>query len=89
MGIHIGPRILGLTLLQQHVGHDLVKLGNHLEHGVIRQVLQCKLALAGVTWVSLSQDGVAIAWHHLQPRKREEVLQYLNCAKIPLLVIVW
>lgn len=66
MGVDIGPGVLGLTLLQEHIGHDLVKLGNQLKHGVIGQVLQGKLALAGVTRVRLPQDGVAVAWHNLR-----------------------
>lgn len=65
MGVNIGPRVLGLTLLQEHIGHNLVKLGNQLEHGVVGQVLQGKLTLAGVTWVSLPQDSMAVAWHNL------------------------
>ena len=72
VGVHIGPGVLGLTLLQEHVGHDLVKLGNQLEHGVVGQMLQGKLTLAGITWVSLPQDSMAIAGHHLQPRERRD-----------------
>lgn len=66
VGVHIGPGVLGLALLQEHVGHNLVKLGDHLEHGVVGQVLQGKLALAGVTWVCLPQDSMAVAWHNLR-----------------------
>lgn len=65
VGVHVGPGVLGLALLQQHVGHDLVELSHQLEHGIVGKVLQCKLALAGVTRVGLPQDGVAVTWHHL------------------------
>lgn len=67
MGVHVGPGVLGFTLLQEHVWDNLVKLGNQLKHGVIGQMLQSKLALAGVTWVGLPQDSMAVAWNHLQP----------------------
>lgn len=65
VGVHIGPGVLGLALLQQHVGHNLVKLCNHLEQWVVGQVFQGKLTLTGVTWVSLPQDSMAVAWHNL------------------------
>ena len=65
MGVHIRPWVLGLALLQQHVGNNLVELGHHLEQGVIGQVFQGKLLLAGITWVGLPQHSVAIARHHL------------------------
>lgn len=81
MGVDIGPGVLGLTLLQQHVGHNLVELGDQLEHGVVGQVLQGKLTLAGVTWVGLPQDGVAITGHNLR-RRRTSLSQSLNCTRI-------
>lgn len=67
MSIHIGPGVLGLTLLQEHIGHNLVKLSHQLEHGVVGQMFQGKFTLAGVAWVGLSEDGVTVTWHHLQP----------------------
>lgn len=81
VGVDIGPGVLGLTLLQQHVGHNLVKLGDQFEHGVVGQVLQGKLTLAGVTWVGLPQDGVAITGHNLR-RRRTRSSQSLNCTRI-------
>lgn len=65
VGVNIGPGVLGLALFQEHVGHNLVKLGNQLEHWVVGQVLQGKLALAGVTRVCFPQDSMAVAWHNL------------------------
>lgn len=76
VGVYVGPGVLGLALLQKHIGHNLVELGHHLEHGVIGQVLQGKLALTGVTWVGLPQDGMAVAWHHLWQRNRENVFVF-------------
>lgn len=72
VGINIGPGVLGLTLLKEHIGHDLVKLGNQLEHGVVGQVLQGKLTLTGVTGVCLSQDSMAVARHDLTTMEREK-----------------
>lgn len=65
MSIHIGPGVLGLALLQEHIGNNLVKLGDQLEHGVVGQVFQSKLTLASITWVSLPQDSMAIARNNL------------------------
>lgn len=70
VGVHVGPGVLGLALLQQHVGHDLVELSHQLEHGIVGQVLQGKLTLAGVTRVGLPQDGVAVTRHHLVVKHR-------------------
>lgn len=53
VSIYIGPGVLGLTLLQEHIGYNLVKLSDQLKHGVTGQMLQGKLTLAGITWVSL------------------------------------
>jgi len=74
VSIHIGPWVFSLALFQEHIGYNLVKLGNQLKHGVIGQMLQGKLALAGVTRVSLPQDSVAIAWHHLQATQQKSHL---------------
>lgn len=82
VGVDIGPGVLGLTLLQEHIGHNLVKLGNQLKHGVVGQVLQGKLALAGVTGVGLPQDGVAVAWNNL---RRKDTVQPLSCVWIWLI----
>lgn len=66
MGVHIGPGVLGLTLLQQHIGDNLVELGDQLEHGVVGKVLHGELPLAGVARVGLPQDGVPVTRHHLE-----------------------
>lgn len=79
VGVYIGPGVLGLALLQQHVGHDLIELGNHLEHGVVGQVLQGKLALTGVTGVGLPQDGMAVTRHNLQGKNHRPSSSELCC----------
>lgn len=65
VGVHVGPGVLGLALLQQHVGDDLVELGHQFEHGVVGKVLHGELPLAGVTRVGLPQDGVPVTGDHL------------------------
>ena len=56
---------LGLALLGQNAGDDVVKLANELEHRVRGQVLERKLPLASVARVRLAQNRVAIAGHDL------------------------
>lgn len=60
----------------------------YLEEFVIRQVLQSKLTLTRVTWVSLTQHCVAIAWHHLARLEclPNEILQLLFGHIIPNLI---
>ncbi len=38
-----------LALLEQHAGHDLVEEADKAEHGVVWQVLLCKLPLHSTT----------------------------------------
>ena len=71
MGVHVGPGVLGLALLQQYVGHDLVELCHKLEHGIIGQVFEGKLALARVPRIRLPQHCVPVPWYHLA--QREEI----------------
>jgi len=61
VGVDVGPRVLGLALFSQDVRDDFVESRDQLEHRVVRQVLQSELTLAGVTRISLSQDGVTVA----------------------------
>ena len=65
VSVHIRPWVLGLALLQEDVRHDLVQLGDQFEQGVIREVLQGKLSLAGVAGVCLPQHCMAIAGDNL------------------------
>jgi hypothetical protein len=61
MRVDVGPRVLGLSSLQQDVGRNLVDLGDELEELVIRDVLERKLPLRSVSGVGLSQDGVTVS----------------------------
>ena len=57
-----------LAGLCEHIRHHLVEVGHQLEHGVVGQVLQGELTLAGVTRVCLAQHCVAVPRHHLYHR---------------------
>jgi hypothetical protein len=57
--------VLGLAVLGQDTWGDLVDLGDELEHWVIWKVLESKLALGDVTWVSLAENGVTVTWNDL------------------------
>lgn len=52
-------------MLGQNARSDLVDLADQLEHGVIRQLPEGKLALRDVTGVSLTEDGVTVAGNNL------------------------
>mmetsp|Transcript_26202 Transcript_26202/g.84300 ORF Transcript_26202/g.84300 Transcript_26202/m.84300 type:complete len:345 (+) Transcript_26202:92-1126(+) len=74
VGVHVGPRVLGLAVLGEHVGHDLVDGGHDVEQRVVGQVLEGELALSRVARVRLAQHGVAVARDDLarvQRRPRE------------------
>jgi hypothetical protein len=61
VGVDVGVWVLGLSVLGENAGGNLVDLGNKLEHGIVRQMLQCKLSLRDVARIGLAEDGVAIA----------------------------
>ena len=48
-------------MLGQNARSDLVDLADQVEHGVVRQLAEGKLALRDVTGVSLTKDGVTIS----------------------------
>lgn len=60
VGIDVGVGVLGLAVLGENAGSDLVDLADELEHGVVGQVLLGELALGDVAGVGLAEDGVAI-----------------------------
>ena len=68
VGVHVGPGVLGLALLQQDWGHHLVELGHQLEERVVGKMLQSKFALADVARVSLPEHSMPKARHYLQWR---------------------
>ncbi len=63
--VHVGVRILHFAGLLQNIWHNLIQIGHEFKQGVLGQVLQGKLPLASVTWVSLPQDGMAKARDNL------------------------
>ena len=65
MCVHVGPGVLDLSGLDEDGWDDGVELTHQVEHFVVGQVLQGKLTLATVPGVSLTQDGVTVAGHHL------------------------
>lgn len=60
VGIDVGEGVLGLAVLGEDTGGDLVDLGDEVEHGVVGKVLKSELALADVAGVGLAEDGVAV-----------------------------
>ena len=65
VGIDVGPGVLGLASLEKDVRNKVVDLANKLEEGVVGEVLQGKLALSGVTGISLTEDGVTVTGNDL------------------------
>lgn len=47
-------------MLGKNTGGDLVDLGDELEHGVVRKVLESELALGDVTRIGLAENGVTV-----------------------------
>lgn len=60
MGVYIRPGVLGLSVLGQDLGGNLVDGRDEVEQVVVRHVLEGKLTLSSVTGVSLSQNGMAV-----------------------------
>lgn len=53
VSIDIGPWVLSLASSEEDVGHELVDLANELEEGILREMLEGKLALSTVARVLL------------------------------------
>ncbi|KAI6759071.1 hypothetical protein HG531_013832 [Fusarium graminearum] len=60
VGVNVRVGVLGLAVLSEDTGGDLVDLRDELEHGVVGHLLLGKSALSHVTRVSLSENGVAV-----------------------------
>lgn len=58
--VHVGEGVLGLAVLGQDTRSDLVDLADQVEHGVVRELAEGKLALRHVTGVGLTEDGVTV-----------------------------
>lgn len=64
-GINVREGVLGLAVLGQDTRSNLVDLADQVEHGVLGQLAEGKLALGDVTGVSLAQDGVTVTGNDL------------------------
>ena len=58
--IHVGEGVLSLAVLGQDTRSDLVDLADQVEHRVVRELAESKLALGHVTGVGLTKDGVTV-----------------------------
>lgn len=58
--VDVGEGVLGLAVLGQNAGGDLVDLADQLEHRVVGHLLLRELALGHVPGVGLAEDGVAV-----------------------------
>lgn len=65
MSVYIGPWVLNLASLKEDGRHQHVQLGHELEELVVGQMLEGELSLAGVPWVSLTENSVTIARNNL------------------------
>jgi hypothetical protein len=63
--IDVGEGVLSLAVLSQDARGNLVHLADQLEHRVIRELAEGKLALRNVTRIGLTEDGVAVAGNNL------------------------
>ena len=59
MSIHVGSRVLYLSMLCQDLGGDLAQLTDQSEKRIIREVLLGKLSLAHIARVCLTQYNMA------------------------------
>ena len=67
--------VLANTHLKQNTWDDIVDLADELEEFVIRQVLECKLALCNITGIRLAKHRMAVAGNNLPAlQRRPDVL---------------
>ncbi len=66
MGVHVGPRVLGLAMLSEHSRCHFEQIADQAEHGVSGEMLLSEHTLTGVARISLSQHCMAVAGHHLR-----------------------
>lgn len=59
--VHVRVRVLGLAVLGQDTGHDVIDGVDDLEERIIGQVLQGELTLALVARISLAEHSVTVA----------------------------
>jgi len=58
VGVYVGPWVLGLTVLGQDTGNNVVQLANETEEGIVGQMLKSELTLSHVTGIGLTENGV-------------------------------
>ena len=66
VGVHIGPGVLDLASFSENWWDNHVQVGHELEHLVVGQVLEGELALAGVTGVGLTENGMTVTGDNLE-----------------------
>lgn len=65
VGVDIRPGVLSFSGLQKDIWDKGVDLADELKQGIIREMLERKLALCGVTRICLPQHSVAVPGHNL------------------------
>lgn len=80
MGIYIWPWVLSLALLQEDWWYNVIQLRDELEQLVVWQVLESKFTLAGVARISLTQNGMSVAWDNTAALQRipDELSQFFG-----------
>mmetsp|Transcript_22133 Transcript_22133/g.55817 ORF Transcript_22133/g.55817 Transcript_22133/m.55817 type:complete len:233 (-) Transcript_22133:113-811(-) len=61
VGIHVGPRVLGLAMLCENLGRDLIHELHEVDELVVLDVLLGKLGLAREAGVGFSEHGVSVS----------------------------
>jgi hypothetical protein len=83
VGVDVGVWVLGLSVLGEDAGGDLVDLADELEHWVVGKMLLRKFTLGDVAGIGLAEDGVAVTGDDLAGLEGgPEVLLDLLVAKI-------
>ena len=65
VGVHVGPGVLGLSVLGENAGSNLVDEAHKIDKLVVLDVLLAELTLAGKAGVGLAQNSVPITGHNL------------------------
>jgi len=65
VGINVGPRVLGLTVLLENIRGNLVDTRDDLEERIVGHVLLSELTLASEARIGLTEDGVTVSRNNL------------------------
>src|SRR5690606_34726907 len=79
VGVNIGVRVLGLSVLGKNARSNLVDLADKLEHGILGEMLKSKLALRHVAGIGLAENSMAVTGNNLAglesiPKELSDVL---------------